>query len=778
MANILLLGADEATVSQYRNLFEHIGIAVASAEIVEPVEDLLRLAKPSAILLDLSRTRQDGVRLIRAIRSQAEFKTLPVYAITDAAAVGSHGLDAVEGVTASFGNDSAGIPRNVATIAGALGADEIAADSRPVDPLDASAQTGSSIEDADSLIPQLKETFRLFCSAENGTRLGLLTRMQEQVRNLRRSFLAADARALTAFSSALAKLFMTLAKDVARVNASSLRTLSTAIDVLAISATSHRNDVETGPVRVLIVDDEHLSRHALRFALGSPDLEVFECDSLERALQFLQRMEYDVVFADFKMVRSGDFSAQVRKLPNGASLPIVIVTSSSPDFEVRVQSALSGGCDLIAKPFTPSEMVVKAFTSALQRRLGRSPAGPAVNPPSPSPVFPPTGLRRNGTPPMLPTKMAPGTDTTAPITAVRFAEPERQPVAVAPIEERSRDVVTAAAMEAAPSGSSLEGLSPPQACPIPMITSEVTPFVPSLGGRPPAHEPSPTPSPSPVPRPDQLSDANYPAPIPLHTAPPASAPTMTTSTNSSTPALSPAPTSTPAAAPALSPVSAPAPAGAPAATPPIHATASPSPAPAPPPSPSQSPPPAVTMDANLREKFEEGTVCRALNDELARVRSVLQSERARRQEIEKTMSDLQDTREELAAKLESARQREAAQKDRLHALQASLEEATAKLTSTESALHGQAREVRRLQLRSKDLEEQVADLTSQVSTQLTVEEARRRREAEFEASFLNQQAEIAKAKASLAADQAQVQRARDRMQSALKLVLQELNGQE
>lgn len=776
MANILLLGADEATVSQYRNLFEHIGIAVASAEIVEPVEDLLRLAKPSAILLDLSRTRQEGGRLIRAIRSQAEFKTLPVYAITDAAAVGSHGLDAVEGVTASFGNDPAGIPRNVATIAGALGADEIAADSRPVDPLDASAQTGSSIEDAASLIPQLKETFRLFCSAENGTRLGLLTRMQEQVRNLRRSFLAADARALTAFSSALAKLFMTLAKDVARVNASSLRTLSTAIDVLAISATSHRNEVETGPVRVLIVDDEHLSRHALRFALGSPDLEVFECDSLERALQFLQRMEYDVVFADFKMVRSGDFSAQVRKLPNGASLPIVIVTSSSPDFEVRVQSALSGGCDLIAKPFTPSEMVVKAFTSALQRRLGRSPAGPAVNPPSPSPIAPPIALRRNGTPPILATKMAPGTETTAPITAVRFAEPERQPVAVAPIEERSREMVAAVAMEDAPSVSSHEELSPPQACPIPMMTSEVTPLVPSLGGGPPAHEPPSTPPPAPVQPPAQLSDANYPAPIPLHTAPPAPAPTMTTSTNSSTPALSPAPTSTPAAAPALSSASAPAPAGAPAATPASHATAPPSPAPTP--APSQSPPPAVTMDANLREKFEEGTVCRALNDELARVRSVLQAERARRQEIEKTMSDLQDTREELAAKLESARQREAAQKDRLHALQASVEEATAKLASTESALHGQAREVRRLQLRSKDLEEQVADLTSQVSTQLTVEEARRRREAEFEASFLNQQAEIAKAKASLAADQAQVQRARDRMQSALKLVLQELNGQE
>ncbi len=740
MANILLLGVDEATVQRYRNLFEHIGIAVASAEIVEPLEDLIRLAKPSAVLLDLSRFGHEAARLIQAIRSQAEFKTLPVYAITDATAGGSHGTDVVEGVTASFNNDPAGIARNVATIAGALGAEEATNDPRPVEPPDSTAQSGSSIEDAGSLIPQLKEAFRLFCSAENGTRLELLTRMQEQVRNLRRSFLAADARTLTAFSSALAKLFMTLAKDVVRVNASSLRTLSTAIDVLAISATSRRTEVETGPVRVLIVDDEPLSRHALRFALGSPDLELFECDSLDRALQFLQRLEYDVVFADFKMVRSGDFSAQVRKLPNGACLPIVIVTSSSPDFEVRVQSALSGGCDLIAKPFTPSEMVVKSFTSALQRRLGRSPAGSAASPPTAGTSAPPIAMRRNGTPPILPIKRAPGMGVSVTSTAVRMAEPERCSVAAAPVEEHRRETVAAAPMEAAKSQPPGEMPRLPQACPIPLVAGEASPLVPSLGDGVPVHEPPAGP----------VSDANQPGLLSMPAAvpaPPAASITKTATATSTSTSPSPMP------APALSEAPSPGPAAA------------------------ASPSPSRVMDASLREKFEEGTVCRALNDELARVRSVLQSERSRRQAIEKALSDLQNTQEELTAKLESARQREAAQKDRVHALEASLEEANAKLSSSESALHTQAREVRQLQLRSKDLEEQLADLTSQVSTQLTVEEARRRREAEFEASVLNQQAEITKVKASLAADQAHVQRARDRIQSALKLVLQELNGE-
>ena len=39
------------------------------------------------------------------------------------------------------------------------------------------------------------------------------------------------------------------------------------------------------------------------------------------------------------------------------------------DFETRSRSVLSGGCDLIAKPFTAGEVLVKALTLGLKRRF-------------------------------------------------------------------------------------------------------------------------------------------------------------------------------------------------------------------------------------------------------------------------------------------------------------------------------------------------------------------------------------------------------------------------
>src|SRR5690606_28715892 len=83
--------------------------------------------------------------------------------------------------------------------------------------------------------------------------------------------------------------------------------------------------------------------------------------------------------------------------PKCADLPIVIVTNGSLDFEVRVQSALSGGSDLISKPFTPSEVVVKAFTSALRRRLGPIAAPPNGESGSTEAQPPQIAMRRNGT---------------------------------------------------------------------------------------------------------------------------------------------------------------------------------------------------------------------------------------------------------------------------------------------------------------------------------------------------------------------------------------------
>jgi CheY-like chemotaxis protein len=83
MQSILLLGSDPPTVSTYRGCFEQAGFRLASTEILEPLSDFIRLARPAAVLLDLTRAKMDGRGLVKEIRSEQEFKLLPLFVLIE-----------------------------------------------------------------------------------------------------------------------------------------------------------------------------------------------------------------------------------------------------------------------------------------------------------------------------------------------------------------------------------------------------------------------------------------------------------------------------------------------------------------------------------------------------------------------------------------------------------------------------------------------------------------------------------------------------------------------
>jgi DNA-binding response OmpR family regulator len=59
----------------------------------------------------------------------------------------------------------------------------------------------------------------------------------------------------------------------------------------------------------------------------------------------------------------------LRALPAHSKTPVVFVTGLT-DFESRARSTLSGGNDLIAKPFLFMELAVKALNFILKGQLG------------------------------------------------------------------------------------------------------------------------------------------------------------------------------------------------------------------------------------------------------------------------------------------------------------------------------------------------------------------------------------------------------------------------
>jgi two-component system chemotaxis response regulator CheY len=112
-------------------------------------------------------------------------------------------------------------------------------------------------------------------------------------------------------------------------------------------------------MRVLVVDDDAISRIALVDALGAmPDLGVTEADSGEAAWQLLLGGFYPVVCCcDVRMPgMSGiELFRRMREEPRTAKVPMLMVTSAS-DRETVTEAIKLGASGFIIKPFNTADV--------------------------------------------------------------------------------------------------------------------------------------------------------------------------------------------------------------------------------------------------------------------------------------------------------------------------------------------------------------------------------------------------------------------------------------
>jgi sigma-B regulation protein RsbU (phosphoserine phosphatase) len=85
------------------------------------------------------------------------------------------------------------------------------------------------------------------------------------------------------------------------------------------------------------------------------------------ALKWLQETRFDLVLLDIEMPGMDAFGLcrRLRLFPGYEKTPVIYVTSLS-DFESRARMVLDGGYELIAKPFLPLELAVKAVALLLR----------------------------------------------------------------------------------------------------------------------------------------------------------------------------------------------------------------------------------------------------------------------------------------------------------------------------------------------------------------------------------------------------------------------------
>jgi DNA-binding response OmpR family regulator len=199
-----------------------------------------------------------------------------------------------------------------------------------------------------------------------------LLELYRKVHSLTGSAGIAGFSSISQLTAALEVLLKELHEKPKNINASTLRTVAHSIDFIGelFKAETPQNG-DSAPANILVVDDEILSRRAVTYALEKASLKSINVEDSAVALRLATETTYDVIFLDVQMPGMDGFElcTKIRTLPTNKTTPIIFVTSLT-DFKSRAKSSLSGGTDLIAKPFMFIELTVKALTHVLRGRVG------------------------------------------------------------------------------------------------------------------------------------------------------------------------------------------------------------------------------------------------------------------------------------------------------------------------------------------------------------------------------------------------------------------------
>ena len=208
--------------------------------------------------------------------------------------------------------------------------------------------------------------------SEGEARLKHVNELYRRVRALTGNAGVAGLHLVAQTSDAFEALLKELFEKPQNINASTLRTVATAIDFLSFlfshATTAENQEIKAG---ILVVDDEAISRRAVVHALERAKLKPTEVADSNQAYQFLTQNKYDLVFLDVDMPGMNGFElcTKLRALPGYKKTPVVFVTSLT-DFESRASSMMSGGNDFIAKPFLFMELALKALIYILRSKIG------------------------------------------------------------------------------------------------------------------------------------------------------------------------------------------------------------------------------------------------------------------------------------------------------------------------------------------------------------------------------------------------------------------------
>jgi DNA-binding response OmpR family regulator len=399
MKKMLIIEDDVVVGNIYRHKFQKEGFAVTVAADGESGLKLLRQSKPDVVVLDLMLPKLNGVEILKAMRAEPQTQLIPVIVLTNTYLSGLVQEAWKAGANQCMIKASCTPKQLVAVVHKTLNTGPAApspateADSATTHlqpshsppaaaspselPMPSEDETAFQAElrqaflhNAPDQLAELRSMLQAFIKSEgDSVRLPRLFALYRQVHSLTSNAAVSGLPSVAKMASALEALLKELYEKPKTINASTLRTVAHTIDFLALLAqqASTTDTIRFSVPNIMVVDDEAISRRAVIYALEKAHLKCVSVEDPNVALTMLSENQFDLIFLDVDMpgMNGFDLCTKLRALPAHARTPVVFVTGLT-DFESRARSTLSGGSDLIAKPFLFMELAVKALTHVLK----------------------------------------------------------------------------------------------------------------------------------------------------------------------------------------------------------------------------------------------------------------------------------------------------------------------------------------------------------------------------------------------------------------------------
>jgi len=394
MKKILIIEDDQIVANIYRNKLAVEGYTVEIALDGETGLHVMRTFRPHLVLLDLMLPGISGVEVIKEIRGQPEFSKIPIIIfsntyltnlIQEAWRAGANKClskanckpkDVIEVVRNAIG-DSGAMPHKVSPAAEAAIVKPAALAKENEEEFQTDLRK-AFLENLPGVLLSLRQVMQALIKADSEpNKLKQIYELYRQVHALNSNAGLAGLAHIAHMSSAFEALLKEIYEKPKNINSSSIRTVASAVDFLAFlfekGTSPDRQELPAS--KILVVDDEAISRRAIIYALEKAKLKSVNIEDSMEALKLLSESQFDLVFLDVDMPNMNGFElcSKLRALPLHKKTPVVFVTSLN-DFDNRANSTMAGGNDFIGKPFLFIELTVKALIHVMRARLDPRPA--------------------------------------------------------------------------------------------------------------------------------------------------------------------------------------------------------------------------------------------------------------------------------------------------------------------------------------------------------------------------------------------------------------------